>query len=418
MVGIGDFMFSLLSDVGPEIPFSLLLMALLGLRAKVVPKASLWIAASADKVWELIELKDGKEENWGRTRTKAECVDAFRQIYRKTYQTELSNGLSRAFEAFFSVSSQVPQQELVIAREGLQGKSSNNELLLQTYRLTPEHGGTRLDMSYEWGPRPLIAQLTARADLWGGAFRLKGLAETGLPNERPYQVISALVAVVTGLMTLAGFALLFQRWDFALLVIFALLIHELGHLLAYRLMGQPWGRIIFLPFLGAIAMPRLPFESQGQTVFAALMGPGISTILSALCVIWGYASTPSHPYAALLGIVTVGLNIFNLLPVEPLDGGIALRSVLTRLIGPYARFGLIAIGVAIAAAGFFLGQIILVIFGGIAILANIKDRTIDAGLKPLTSLQVTISFFGYVTMVTAYVTMFRTFAFMLPPFQG
>jgi Zn-dependent protease len=290
--------------------------------------------------------------------------------------------------------------------------------LLQTYRLTPEHGGTRLDMSYEWGPRPLIAQLTARADLWGGAFRLKGLAETGLPNERPYQVISALVAVVTGLMTLAGFALLFQRWDFALLVIFALLIHELGHLLAYRLMGQPWGRIIFLPFLGAIAMPRLPFESQGQTVFAALMGPGISTILSALCVIWGYASTPSHPYAALLGIVTVGLNIFNLLPVEPLDGGIALRSVLTRLIGPYARFGLIAIGVAIAAAGFFLGQIILVIFGGIAILANIKDRTIDAGLKPLTSLQVTISFFGYVTMVTAYVTMFRTFAFMLPPFQG
>ena len=408
-------MFSLISDVGPEIPFSLLLMALLGLRAKVVPKASLWIAASADKVWELVELKDGKEENWGRTRTKSECVDAFRQVYRKTYQTELTTGLSRAFEAFFSVKSQTPAQELVIAREGLQGKTINNELLTQTYRLTPENGGTRLSISYEWGPRPLIAQLTARADLWGGIFRLKGLAETGFPNERPYHVISLLVSLVTGLLTLAGFAML-VGWAFALLVIFALFIHEMGHLVAYRLMGQPWGRMIFLPFLGAIAMPRLPFESQGQTVFAALMGPGISTILSVACALWTLTIAPNHSFPVILGLVTVLLNIFNLLPVEPLDGGIALRSVLSRLFGKHARFGLMATGGLIAAAGLFIGQIVLVIFGGIAILANIKDRTIDAGLKPLTSLQVAISFFGYVTMVTAYVTMYKAFASM--PLQG
>jgi Zn-dependent protease len=380
------------------------------LRAKVVPKASVWIGASADKVWELIELRDGKREDWGRTKTLSECVDAFRQVYRKTYQTELTNGTARAFEAYFSVKSQLLGQELVIAREGLQGKSTNNELLQQNYRLTPENGGTRLTMSYEWGPRFLLAQLTARADLWGGAFRLKGLAETGVPNERPYQIISLMVSLVTGLVTLAGFALLFKRWDLALLVIFALFIHEFGHLLAYRMMGQPWGRMIFLPFLGAIAMPRLSFESQGQTVFAALMGPGFSSLLSVGCVAWAYASTSDHSFAVILGFVTVMLNVFNLLPVEPLDGGIALRSVLSRLFGQHARFGLMATGAIIAAAGFFLGQVLLVIFGGLAILANIKDRTIDAGLNPLTTLQVAIAFTGYVAMVSAYVTMYATFA--------
>jgi Zn-dependent protease len=399
-------MFSMFSDVGPEIPFALLLMALLGLRAKAVPKASLWIAASAEKVWELIELRDGKEENWGRTRTRAECVDALRQVYRKTYQTELSTGLARAFEAYFSVKSQTPDKELVIAREGLQGKSTNNELLLQTYRLTPENGGTRLSLTYEWGPRPLIAQLTSRADLWGGLYRLKGLAETGVPNERPYQFISALVAVGTGLLTMAGFAILFD-WEFALLLILALFIHEFGHLLAYRLMGQPWGRMIFLPFLGAIAMPRLPFESQGQTIFAALMGPGFSTLLSIGCVIWLHAFVPQDPMIYSLAIVTIMLNLFNLMPAEPLDGGVALRSILTRVIGRYARFGLILAGAMIGAVGFLYGHLVIVLFGGLAILANLKDRSIDAGLRPLTSLQVSISFFGYITMVTAYITMLK-----------
>lgn len=399
-------MFSILSNVGPEIPFALLLMALLGLRARVTPKASLWIAASADKVWEIVELKDGKQENWGRTKTVSKCVDSFKQIYRKTYQTELSTGVARAFEAYFSVKSQVPGQELVIAREGLQGKSTNNELLQQNYRLTPENGGTRLTMSYEWGPRTLLAQLTARADLWGGAFRLKGLAETGVPNERPYQIISALVAVGTGLLTMAGFAILFD-WEFALLLILALSIHEFGHLLAYRLMGQPWGRMIFLPFLGAIAMPRLPFESQGQSIFAALMGPGLSTLLSIACVVWLHVYAPQDEIAFRLGFVTIMLNLFNLMPAEPLDGGVALRSILTRLVGRHARFGLILTGALIGAVGFFYGQIVIVLFGGLAILANVKGRSIDAGLRPLSSLQVSISFFGYVTMVTAYITMLR-----------
>jgi Zn-dependent protease len=399
-------MFSIFSNLGPEIPFSLFLMALLGLRAKVWPKASVLIRATPEKVFDLIDLAHNKREDWGRTLTHTELVDAARGLFKKSYTTTLTNGSAKSFSALFSIRSRLKPANLVIQREGLEGRSLNNELLSQHYVITPDGENCRLTVTYEWGPRPLIAQLVARADLWGGAYRLKGLAETGHPVEWPYQLISAGVAVLTGALSLAAFSVV-MGWRAAAMLTFALFIHELGHLLAYRLMGQPWGRMIFLPFLGAMAIPRLPFESQGQSVFAALMGPGFSIGLAILCASHILLGGDINRNLALLGLITTALNIFNLIPLEPLDGGVALRSVLTRYMGSAARFGLMAIGLMLAAVGFFLSQIILVIFGGIAILFNIRERKIDVGLTPLTRLQVVITFWGYICMVTAYITMLR-----------
>ncbi len=401
-------MFSIFSSIGPEIPFSLILLALMGLRFKVNPHVRLWIKSNPDKLFDLVDMQDGKSENWGRTVTSTRCLDAARQIYQKTYTTTLTTGVQQSFEAQFSIEERAAPHTLQIKREGLEGRSLNNELLHQVYAIAPGNGGSHLDITYNWGPRPLIAQLLARADLWGGIYRIKSLAETGRANERPYQLISAGVAVVTGVVSFAAFAILLDVvW--ATLIISALFIHEFGHLLAYRLMGQPWGRMVFLPFLGAIAMPRLPFNTQGQAVFAALMGPGFSVILALICtmpmLLWGEV----EKYAIVAGLVAVYLNIFNLLPVEPLDGGVALRSVLSRLLGNWARFGLMATGAVIVLAGLYFSQIIIVIFGGIAILANLKSRTIDAGMQPLSTLQVCISFFGYVAILTAYLELAQFF---------
>jgi Zn-dependent protease len=410
-------MFSIFSNIGPEIPFSLFLMALLGLRAKVWPKSSVFIAASPSTVFDMIDMQPGKIEDWGRTLTQTEKLDGQGHIFRKTYTTTLTNGASRSFSALFSIRRRDVAERLEIQREGLEGRSLNNELISQTYTLSAEGQGTRLTTVYEWGPRPLIAQLVARADLWGGAFRIKGLAETGKPVEWPYQLISAGVALLTGALSFAAFGVILG-WVFSALLILALFVHELGHLLAYRLMGQPWGRMIFLPFLGAIAMPKLPFESQAQSVFAALMGPGFSILLAIVCAGHALLGGEINKALALLGLITTALNIFNLIPVEPLDGGVALRSVLTRYMGKSARFGLMGVGLIMAAAGVALSQIVLVIFGGVAVLFNIKERTIDAGLAPLTRLQVVISFWGYVCLITAYVTMLRYYFSLVVQLQA
>ena len=399
-------MFSIWSTIGPEIPITLLLIALLGFRRPVRPHASLVIAASRQTVFALIDVSDGKTVNWGDTVIRSDLVDPDLHIYRKTYTTTQHNGVARVSNALFRAAERQEDSRLILIREGLEGRSHNNELLRQDFSLIDEGPATRLSVTYHWGPRPLLAQIMARADLWGGIYRIRGMAERGTADNRPYQLISAAVAVATGLVSVAAFAIILG-WIAALLLVFALLVHELGHLVAYRLMGQPWGRIVFLPFLGAIALPRLAFETQGQAVFAALMGPGFSAPLALACVLPAFLGFETPVLLAVLGIVTVGLNLFNLLPVEPLDGGVALRSVLQRLMGRHARFGLMIVGALIANIGFSLEQTILVIFGGLAILANLRSRAIDAGLKPLSSLQMCIATFAYVAMATAYITLLR-----------
>jgi Zn-dependent protease len=172
--------------------------------------------------------------------------------------------------------------------------------------------------------------------------------------------------------------------------------------------------MLFLPFLGAIALPRLPFETQAHSVFAALMGPGLSAFFTVLCAAIVYLSGGSSELYVRLGLVFGLINLFNLLPVEPLDGGIALRSVLTRLFGSLARYGLLATGLTIIGIGLLLSQIVLVIFGGIAVLANLKPRQIDADLAPLTSLQTTIAGFSYIAMATAYITLLQYFISQIP----
>ena len=401
-------MFNIFQHVGPEIPLTLILLAALGLRAKVTPRASVWVNVLPEKLWALLDVYDGKTENWGRTKVITELIDATSQTYLKTYATSLANGMVRPFTAKFQISQRQPNRAITLLRSGLDGKSPNNELLKITHNLTPEKGGTRLVTVYYWGPRTLMAQLLARTDLWSGAFRLKGQAETGIANERPYVLISLGVTLVTGLLSVLAFGLILN-FTIAWLLVLALFVHEFGHLLAYKLMGQPWGRLIFLPFLGAMAMPRLPFQSQGQSVFAALMGPGFSVVLALACAAPWFLHGYIDSWLAITGLVTAGLNIFNLLPAEPLDGGVALRSVLTRLIGNNARYGLIAVGILIAIVGFSIDQLALVIFGGMAILANLRTRTIDAGLTPLSSLQMAIAGFGYAAIITAHITMLQFF---------
>jgi Zn-dependent protease len=221
-------------------------------------------------------------------------------------------------------------------------------------------------------------------------------------------LITAGVAALTGVVTFATFAFAFGV-VVAVLLGAALLIHEFGHLLAYRLIGQPWGRLVFLPFLGAVAVPRIGFTGQGQLVFAALMGPGFSVAVPAAAAVYVHAGLPAGEIAVAAGLVVCALNLFNLLPVEPLDGGIALRSVLARISGKYARFGLIAIGAAIAAIGWQIEQVLLLVFGGVAILANLRPRIIDPGLEPLSRLQVSIAAFAFMAIVGAYAVLIRFF---------
>jgi Zn-dependent protease len=395
-------------NVGLEVPFLLLLLALLGLRAKVTPRASIAVNAPAAKVFDVIDLHDGKVNTWTRTTVTSDLIDPQRRIFRMSYVTSLSNGLQQKSQADFRVHERRAPNYLELRREGLDGKSHKNELMKIVYEVAELPQGSRLSLAYHWGSRPLMAQLLARADLWGGIYRLKGLAETGRPDERAHTLITVAVAMVTGALSLVAFGL-YLGWIVSLLLVLALTIHEFGHLIAFRLIGQPWGKLVFLPFLGALAVPRLAYQTQAQAVFSALMGPGLS-VLAVIAIAAPAAFGFAPPvWLTAFGIIVAALNLLNLLPVEPLDGGVALRSVLTRLMGGYARFGLMLIGIAMVAGGFYSQQIILLIFGGISVLANIRPRIIDHGLKPLSTAQVIISATSFCAIISTYLVTLRIF---------
>ena len=95
-------------------------------------------------------------------------------------------------------------------------------------------------------------------------------------------------------------------------------LHELGHALAlYRLNKPPV--CVAVSFFGA-AMESPPL-SYGEELFAAAAGPAVSLLLGLLLPLW-----PE------LGVYSIALGLFNLLPLCGLDGGRMLRSgLLLRL---------------------------------------------------------------------------------------
>jgi Zn-dependent protease len=118
-------------------------------------------------------------------------------------------------------------------------------------------------------------------------------------------------------------------WQEALLIAFIVVLHELGHAAAMRMVGISVQGIYLIPFFGGAVVPKTAYRSQSQLGFIALMGPGFSLIPTLALVCLYYASGDTWLlHAAFMFAVINGLN---LLPIYPLDGGLILNSLLSSL---------------------------------------------------------------------------------------
>ena len=143
-------MLSIMDHIGPELPFTLLLLALLGLRARVTPRTSLWINVTPEKLWNLLRVYDGKIEDWGGFTIRSELIDPATKTYRKTFSVLSGTGTTRQSQALFRISAEEEQKNLELTRADLQDRSENNELLKLRDELHPEGRGTRLKTTYYW----------------------------------------------------------------------------------------------------------------------------------------------------------------------------------------------------------------------------------------------------------------------------
>lgn len=97
-------------------------------------------------------------------------------------------------------------------------------------------------------------------------------------------------------------------------------IHELGHVLALLYMGRPPCRME-LSALGA--QLEIPSLGYGQSALALAAGPGASLLL-------GF----TLPVCPTTGLLSLGLGLFNLLPLRGLDGGELLYNLLCLRLSP------------------------------------------------------------------------------------
>ncbi|TPG70875.1 site-2 protease family protein [Brevibacillus laterosporus] len=127
----------------------------------------------------------------------------------------------------------------------------------------------------------------------------------------------------TGTIISMGFALYFYAlvfgWKFGVALIYLIFIHELGHIIAARIKGINTGLPMFIPFVGAfINLKELPRDAKTEA-FLAYGGP-LAGLISFLPAIPLYIYT-EEPFWALVIHLGAIINLFNLLPVSPLDGG-------------------------------------------------------------------------------------------------
>jgi Zn-dependent protease len=108
-------------------------------------------------------------------------------------------------------------------------------------------------------------------------------------------------------------------WPFAAGFILLLFIHEMGHLIAARLVGLKVGLPMFIPFMGAvIALREAPRNAWIESIIG-IGGPLLGSA-GALMVASCYFVTGNSLFLAL-GYFGFFLNLFNLIPIVPLDGG-------------------------------------------------------------------------------------------------
>lgn len=167
---------------------------------------------------------------------------------------------------------------------------------------------------------------------------------------------SSLTQGLTSLLMFLVVSLLLFGWDlwYVMILIAVLFIHELGHYLAMRAFHYRDVSIFFLPFLGAVTTGEKAEVSQKQSAIVYLAGPLPGILLGVACFLADHAwNIPELNKAAN---VFIFLNLFNLLPVMPLDGGglvqtlfLKSRGLITKIFLAVSMLALVYFAITIGA---------------------------------------------------------------------
>jgi Zn-dependent protease len=178
--------------------------------------------------------------------------------------------------------------------------------------------------------------------------------------------LKLLTTAGTALVSVAAYSLFFGWW-FAVGFVVLLFVHEMGHVYQLRREGIPASAPMFIPFLGAAVMMRQMPKDALAEARVGLAGPVLGSLGAGVCLAIGEAA--NSDFFRALAYIGFFLNLFNLLPVVPLDGGRAMAAM-----APWMWF--VGFGVLVALDLLIPSPILIIItlFGGFELYRRWEQR--------------------------------------------
>jgi Zn-dependent protease len=210
----------------------------------------------------------------------------------------------------------------------------------------------------------------------------------------PLLKVTKLSTLLSMVVAVWAYAML---WGLPFAVGFVLLIfvHELGHALVMKQQGIRAGAPVFIPFVGAvIAMKSLPRNAWIEAL-VGIGGPVLGSVGALVCLLIAWATDSMFWYAlASTGFL---INLFNLIPISPLDGG--------RIVGVISRW-LWVVGYAVGIVVFLLTKspilfliLLLGIFGLVRTIRGPREGYFD--VEPSKRIVMGAAYFGLVVALAA-----------------
>ncbi len=214
--------------------------------------------------------------------------------------------------------------------------------------------GRRIDWRRLFAPLGGIALLAAK---FGAKLKVLLLL---LPKIKLFTTSASM------LVSVAAYSLIWG-WKFALGFVLLIFVHEMGHVVQLRREGIKASAPMFIPFFGAVIWAKSLGHNALAEARVGLAGPVLGGLGSAALI--PVADATGNDLFRALAFTGFFLNLFNMLPVVPLDGGRAMAALSPVMW--FVGFALL-IGVTIAFPNPIL--ILIVVFGALETWKRWRER--------------------------------------------
>jgi len=211
------------------------------------------------------------------------------------------------------------------------------------------------------------------------------------------------VKVALAAATVAVYSALFSV-EFALALVAVLVFHEYGHVRAMKKFGIPTRGFYLLPFVGGISLGDKP-STQWENLYIAMMGPVFGLLMTAVFYVI-FVVTGNH-FCGLVTSVSAFVNLINLFPVHPLDGGRVIKALVFSRRNQWALLLLLTLSAGCLFLAWRFGFYFLCFFIvlGVVDLVSGWSLPLSQDLTPLKAYGIWFALLWYLAVTLAFIAM-------------